>query len=165
MQLICCLLSKSPPLYTDTTCTDPSEHLHTPLAAPNNTYTTHLSSSECNTCITTLTLNTPDLTDTRTRYQLNTTAYTYTHETPTTFTAHYSTQRHCGSHILRFCSPLVTVQNTMGIMTPEACWDRSLIINIRLVTSCWFLSLHPMFMTHGHKSLKDLGMFAKIILN
>ena len=31
----------------------------------------------------------------------------------------------------------------MGIMMPETCWDKSLIINIRLVTSCWFLSLHP----------------------
>jgi len=31
----------------------------------------------------------------------------------------------------------------MGIMMPETCWDRSLIINIGLVASCWFLSLHP----------------------
>ena len=29
-------------------------------------------------------------------------------------------------------------------MMPETCWDKSLIINIRLVASCWFLSLHPM---------------------
>ena len=29
------------------------------------------------------------------------------------FSAHYSTQRHYGYHILRFCSPLVTVQNTI----------------------------------------------------
>ena len=42
----------------------------------------------------------------------------------------------------------------MGIMMPETCWDKSLIINIRLVASCWFLSLHPTFMMHGHKSLK-----------
>jgi len=42
----------------------------------------------------------------------------------------------------------------MGIMMPETCWDRSTIINIRLVASCWFLSLHPTFMTHGHNSLK-----------
>jgi len=42
----------------------------------------------------------------------------------------------------------------MGIMMPETCWDRSFIINIRLVASCWFLSLHPTFMMHGHKSLK-----------
>ena len=33
----------------------------------------------------------------------------------------------------------------MGIMMPETCWDKSLIINIRLVASCWFLSLHPNF--------------------
>ena len=31
----------------------------------------------------------------------------------------------------------------MGIMMPETCWDKCLIINIRLVASCWFLSLHP----------------------
>ena len=30
----------------------------------------------------------------------------------------------------------------MGIMMLETCWD-SLIINIRLVASCWSLSLHP----------------------
>ena len=45
----------------------------------------------------------------------------------------------------------------MGIMMPETCWDRSLIVNIRLVVSCWFLSLHPTFMMHGHKSLKFVG--------
>jgi len=33
----------------------------------------------------------------------------------------------------------------MGIMMPETCCDRSLIINIRLVGSCWFLSLHLKF--------------------
>ena len=42
----------------------------------------------------------------------------------------------------------------MGIMMPETFWDRSLIINIGLVASCWFLSLHPTFMMHGHKNLK-----------
>jgi len=31
----------------------------------------------------------------------------------------------------------------MGIMMPETCWDRSLIINIGLVASCWFISLNP----------------------
>jgi len=31
----------------------------------------------------------------------------------------------------------------MGIMMPETCWDRSLIINIGLAASCWFISLHP----------------------
>ena len=35
----------------------------------------------------------------------------------------------------------------MGIMMPETCWDSSLIINIGLVASCWFLSLHPMVLT------------------
>ena len=33
----------------------------------------------------------------------------------------------------------------MGIMMPETCWDRSLIINIGLVASCWFISLHPTY--------------------
>jgi len=42
----------------------------------------------------------------------------------------------------------------MGIMMPETCWDRSLIINIGLVASCWFPSRHPTFMKHGHNNLK-----------
>ena len=42
----------------------------------------------------------------------------------------------------------------MGIMMPETCWGSSLIINIRLVASCWLLSLQPMFTMHCHKSLK-----------
>jgi len=33
----------------------------------------------------------------------------------------------------------------MGVMMPKTCWDRSLIINSRLVTSCWFISRHPTF--------------------
>ena len=33
----------------------------------------------------------------------------------------------------------------MGIMMPETCWDKSLTINIGLVASCWFISLHPTF--------------------
>ena len=33
----------------------------------------------------------------------------------------------------------------MGIILPETCSDRSLIINIGLVASCWFISLHPSF--------------------
>jgi len=85
-------------------------------------------------------------------------AYTYTREIPAMFTNHYSTQRHYGSHILRFFSPLVTVQNTICSST-QSCspedghndaqnmLDRRLTINIRLVASCWFLSLHP---THNY---------------
>ena len=76
-----------------------------------------------------------------------------TNEIPTIFTAHYSTQRHYGSHILRFFPLLLQCKKPhaavrtlvllmMGIMMPETCWDRSLITNIRLVASCWFLSLH-----------------------
>ena len=46
----------------------------------------------------------------------------------------------------------------MDIIMPETCCDKSLIINTRLVASCWFLSLHPTFMMHGHKSLKFKSM-------
>ena len=45
-------------------------------------------------------------------------------------------------------------QHVSGITMPETCCDKSLIINIGLVASCWFLSLHPTFMMHGHTSLK-----------
>ena len=40
------------------------------------------------------------------------------------------------------------------------CWDRSLMINIRSVASCWLLSLHPTSMMHGHKNLKPHFIFA-----
>jgi len=33
----------------------------------------------------------------------------------------------------------------MVIMMPDTCWDRSLLIHIGLVASCWFISLHPTF--------------------
>ena len=39
-----------------------------------------------------------------------------------------------------YCSTSLVLL-TMGIMMPETCWDKSLIINVRLVASCWFLSL------------------------
>ena len=42
----------------------------------------------------------------------------------------------------------------MGMMMPETCSNRSLTINIRLVASCWFLSLHPTFTMHAQKILK-----------
>ena len=55
-------------------------------------------------------------------------------------------------------TPYAAVHNLVllmvGIMMPETCWDKSLMLNIRLVASCWFLFLHPTFMTHGHTSLK-----------
>ena len=54
-----------------------------------------------------------------------------------------------------YAAVLTLVLLMMGIMMPETCWDKSLKINIRLVASCWFLSLHPTFMMHGHKSLKS----------
>ena len=76
-----------------------------------------------------------------------------------TFTVHTACipapHRHSHHHQCR--TPYAAVHKIvllmMGIMMPETCWD-SLIINIRLVASCWFLSLHPNFTMHGHKSLK-----------
>ena len=35
----------------------------------------------------------------------------------------------------------------MGTMMPETCWDKSLIINNRLVASCWSLSLFALRLT------------------
>ena len=46
----------------------------------------------------------------------------------------------------------------MGIMMPETCWDKSLIINIRLVASRWFLSLHPS-LTELHSLEKQWHVF------
>ena len=44
--------------------------------------------------------------------------------------------------LLQCRTPYATVHNLvllmMGIMMPAICWDKSLIINIRLVASCWF---------------------------
>ena len=53
---------------------------------------------------------------------------------------------HSHSHHYQCRTPYAAVHTIvlliMGIMMLETCWD-SLIINIRLVASCWFLSLHP----------------------
>jgi hypothetical protein len=64
-----------------------------------------------------------------------------------TFTVHTACipAPHSHSHNYKCRTPYAAVHTTvllmMGIMMPETCWD-SLIINIRLVASCWFLSLH-----------------------
>ena len=75
---------------------------------------------------------------------------------------------HSHSHHYQCRTPYAAVHTIvllmMGIMMPQTCWDKSLIINIRLVASCWFLSLHPTFMMHGHKSLK-LYMFQTVPLS
>ena len=77
-----------------------------------------------------------------------------------TFTVHTARvpAPHNHSHHNQCRTPYAAVHTLvlliMGIMMPETWWDKSLIINIRLVASCWFLSLHPTFMMHGHKSLK-----------
>jgi len=43
---------------------------------------------------------------------------------------------HCVKYTVRLTALMI------GIMMPETCWDRSLIINSWLVGSCWFLCLH-----------------------
>ena len=76
-----------------------------------------------------------------------------------TFTVHTACipAPHSHSHHYQCRTPYAAVHTIvllmMGIMMPETCWD-NLIINIGLVASCWFLSLHPTFMMHSHKSLK-----------
>ena len=66
-----------------------------------------------------------------------------------TFTVHTARvpAPHNHSHHYQCRTPYAAVHTLvllmMGIMMPETCWD-NLIINIRLVASCWSLSLHPM---------------------
>jgi len=59
----------------------------------------------------------------------------------------YDSDPHNHSHHNQCRTPYAVVHSSvllmMGIMMPKTCWDRSLTINIRLVESCWFLSLHP----------------------
>ena len=54
---------------------------------------------------------------------------------------------HNHSHHYQCRTPYAAVHTLvllmMVIMMPETCWDKSLLTNIRLVASCWFLSLHP----------------------
>ena len=54
---------------------------------------------------------------------------------------------HNHSHHYQCRTPYAAVHTLvllmMGLMMPETCWDKSLIINNRLVASCWFLSLCP----------------------
>jgi len=42
----------------------------------------------------------------------------------------------------------------MGIMMPDTCWDRSLLINIELVASCWF-SLHLIYFVNFSTFLSE----------
>jgi hypothetical protein len=59
----------------------------------------------------------------------------------------YCSTAHNHSHHNQSRTPYAAVHTLvllmMGIMMPETCWDKSLIINIWLVASCWSLSLHP----------------------
>ena len=56
---------------------------------------------------------------------------------------------HNHSHHYKCRTPYAAVHTLvllmMGIMMPETCWDKSLIINIRLVATCFFLSLNLFF--------------------
>ena len=70
-------------------------------------------------------------------------------------------------HCRILCSALVVMSvvvwswDASCVHCESYCCDKSLIINIRLVASCWFLSLHPTFMMHGHKSLQfSLTLFS-----
>ena len=47
-------------------------------------------------------------------------------------------------HHMRQCTLVLLM---MGIMMPETCWDKSLIISIRLVPSCWFFSLFTLLVS------------------
>ena len=40
----------------------------------------------------------------------------------------------------KLCALWRSLFDIMGIMMPETCWDKSLVINVRLVASCWSLS-------------------------
>jgi len=53
-------------------------------------------------------------------------------------------------HCRIWCSPLVVMAVVVWSWdvscvhcVPETCWDKSLIINVRFVASCWVPSLHP----------------------
>jgi len=57
----------------------------------------------------------------------------------------------------------------MGVMMPETCVDKSLIINIRLVASCWSLSLFTLefqwFISYQHiKSNKKISCSSHIVI-
>ena len=66
-----------------------------------------------------------------------------------TFTVHTARVPvpHNHSHHNQCRSPYAAVHTLfllmMGIMMPETCWDKGLIINVTLVASWWYLSLHP----------------------
>ena len=110
-----------------TTCTHPTHHLHTPpLAAPNNTYTTRLSSSRRNTCITTPTPNTPDLTDIRIRYQLNTTGiHIYTGNPDYVYNSLPHTKSLWLSHRTVFSPSCYSAEHHMQLYTVLFSWWRA----------------------------------------
>ena len=70
-----------------------------------------------------------------------------------TFTVHTACvpAPHNDSHHYQCRTPYAAVHTfvllMMGVMMHETCCDKSLIINIRLVASCWSLSLHPLHPT------------------
>ena len=60
--------------------------------------------------------------------------------TPLTTQLHKTTVNHSQRYQCRISYAVVhgLILLMMGIMMPETCWDRSLIINIELVAFCWF---------------------------
>jgi len=49
----------------------------------------------------------------------------------------------------------------MGIMMPETCWGRSLILNIELVASCWFSLFTSSFPSGlSHSGFPTVGLYA-----
>ena len=60
-------------------------------------------------------------------------------------------------HCLIWCSALVV----MAVVVWS--WDAS-CVHCESYCSCWFLSLHPTFMMHGHKNLKDLVLITISLL-
>ena len=96
--------------------------------------------------------HTHDNTHTHTTIHIYTRPYTHTHTKSQLCLLLITPRKDSMTHILRFfflllqCrKPYAVIQGLvllmMGIMMPETRWDRSLIINIELVASCWFIFL------------------------
>ena len=73
------------------------------------------------------------------------------------------TQQRSAPKPVQYTTHTVFVLLKMGIMMPETCWDRSLIINIWLLHLVSFLSLHTLPKMHGHRNLKHGYLFAEMV--
>ena len=132
---------------------------HYPLEAPNNTYTTHLSSSRA----THASQHPHPIHQIWQTYQLDTNQtpwHTHIHTKSQLYlqliTPHKDTTALTSYSffplLLQCRTPYAVIHGLvllmMGIVMPKTCWDRSLIINIWLVASCWFLSLQTIYMRY-----------------